>query len=157
MLWLMNIFNKSSSYLIQVLTVTPSVLPSSTVYMVWKWRKRPFFSRKNGRGQNCGVLCMPFSSLNPTKSEILDPPLGVRSHPSSPPGYEPALLLTTWVAAGLDNWGKVSVCHWNIYNDIQIDVMNDIPVGAFNNCEGVNDAVPNTPITNKSMIITWQW
>ena len=32
MLWLMNTFNKSSSYLVQVLTVTPSVLPSSTVH-----------------------------------------------------------------------------------------------------------------------------
>ena len=35
MLWLMNTFNKSSSYLVQVLTVTPSVLPSSTVYSVY--------------------------------------------------------------------------------------------------------------------------
>ena len=35
MLWLMNTFNKSSSYLIQVLTVTLSVLPSSTVFSVW--------------------------------------------------------------------------------------------------------------------------
>ena len=35
MLWLMNTFNKSSSYLIQVLTVIPSVLPSSTIFSVW--------------------------------------------------------------------------------------------------------------------------
>ena len=36
MLWLMNTFNKSSSYLIQVFTVAPSVLPSSTVFSVYK-------------------------------------------------------------------------------------------------------------------------
>ena len=76
----MNTFNKSSSYLIQVLTVTPSVLPSSTVFSVWciktwKWRKRPVFRCKNGRGQNRSALLAPFCPLNPTKSKILDPPL----------------------------------------------------------------------------------
>ena len=40
---------------------------------------------------------------------------------------------------------SLCVCHWNDII-VQIHVINDIPVGAFNNCEGVNDAVPNTPI-----------
>ena len=78
MLWLINTFNKSSSYLVQVFTITPSVLPSSvySVYGVYK--------PENGgndhfpaqlRGQNHSTLCVPFCFLNPTKSKILDPPL----------------------------------------------------------------------------------
>ena len=87
MLWLMNTFNKSSSYLIQVLTVTPSVLPSSIyciqcmVYINLKMAEKTVFrAQKKGRGQNYGTLRAPFCSLNPTKSKILDPPLCTHTH-----------------------------------------------------------------------------
>ena len=77
----MNTFNKSSSYLVQVLTVTPSVLPSSTVYSVYGVYKPEnggndrFSAAKYGRGQNRGALRAPFCLLSPTKHKILDPPL----------------------------------------------------------------------------------
>ena len=98
MLWLMNTFNKSSSYLVQVLTVTPSVLPSSTVYSVYGVYKPEnggndrFSAAKYGRGQNRGALRAPFCLLNPTKSKILDPPLACVSE-SVCPNWGEALLI----------------------------------------------------------------
>ena len=78
MLWLMNTFNKSSSYLIQVFTVTPSVLPSSTVFSVYKPEnggKGRFSCAKMGVAKIAARFARHFYSLDPTKSKILDPPL----------------------------------------------------------------------------------